>query len=498
MGNSDPTPSIDTRRFLALLAGYFLLQAFLRLYLSDVLDLDEAEQMLLGQELRLGYNMQPPLYTWLQIALFRLLGPGLTALVLLKNLLLFLAYIGMWQAGRVLWSSESKARLAAITMVLLPQISWEAQRDLTHSVLALAAAAWTLCAFLRIALHRSPDRRTYVLLALALAAGGLAKYSFVLFAGPLFLAGLLDGETRARIWTRPVGLACAGAGLLALPHALWLLFHLGETAGQTVQKFGYTPTVAPLRSLWELGKAAFLFLTPLWLVFVLCFHRDLRGPQIGGMTAAAVGRRLLSRYLWTLAACLGAVAVAARADQFQDRWFLPMLFFAGGYGLLFVPQPSAPATRRFCSAVAAALVAILTATVVRVAFPELKTNSTLLNAPMDAVCEYVQREYAPDFVIAADNHLGGNLVHRLGSNVRVVTSDFRTKRPPGAVTVAVYRPRPYRTGPPTRLKLLLAEYGLFDPVRLDADRRMRLYFYRNSTRHVYAVAVCPLPAQTTP
>ena len=89
LGLPDSTP-----RFLGVIAAYFGLQVVLRLTLGSSLELDEAEQMVLGQRLQAGYTGQPPLYTWLQIGFFAIFGQGVLALALLKNLLLFLTYAG--------------------------------------------------------------------------------------------------------------------------------------------------------------------------------------------------------------------------------------------------------------------------------------------------------------------------------------------------------------------------------------------------------------------
>ncbi|MBC8096001.1 MAG: hypothetical protein H7Y43_09330, partial [Akkermansiaceae bacterium] len=79
-------------RVVLLLAGYFLLQIVLRLITSNTTDLDESEQLLATQQLQWGYGPQPPLYTWLLYPLVQLLGPGVLALAIFKNALLFGIY----------------------------------------------------------------------------------------------------------------------------------------------------------------------------------------------------------------------------------------------------------------------------------------------------------------------------------------------------------------------------------------------------------------------
>ena len=65
----------------------------LRLALSSALTADDAREAVLAQSLQWGYQArQPPLYNWLVWGAFRLIGPGLLALTLLKYAVLVLAF----------------------------------------------------------------------------------------------------------------------------------------------------------------------------------------------------------------------------------------------------------------------------------------------------------------------------------------------------------------------------------------------------------------------
>src|SRR5262245_33965904 len=73
------------RVILWSLAAYFAGHVVLRLLLSNSLVFDESEQVLMSQAWRLGYGPQPPLYTWLQTAVFSVLGVNVFALTIVKN-----------------------------------------------------------------------------------------------------------------------------------------------------------------------------------------------------------------------------------------------------------------------------------------------------------------------------------------------------------------------------------------------------------------------------
>src|SRR5215813_297968 len=80
------------RQFFGVLLLYFVIQIILRIWISSSLDLDESEQLVLTQKLSWGYGSQPPLYTWIQFGFFKLFGPSVLGLSLLKNILLFCTY----------------------------------------------------------------------------------------------------------------------------------------------------------------------------------------------------------------------------------------------------------------------------------------------------------------------------------------------------------------------------------------------------------------------
>ena len=76
-----------TQRFPLFIVSYFMLQVLIRLATTNIAVLDESEQIMLTQYFSLGYNEQPPLYTWLQMGVFKLTGTSIFGLSLLKNAL---------------------------------------------------------------------------------------------------------------------------------------------------------------------------------------------------------------------------------------------------------------------------------------------------------------------------------------------------------------------------------------------------------------------------
>src|SRR3974377_10219 len=94
------SPWLIGPRALVLVACYFSLQALFRTLISNSAELDESEQLLWAQSWSWGSVPDPPLYTWLQIAAFRLFGTHIFALALLKNVLLFSAFLGTYLGAK--------------------------------------------------------------------------------------------------------------------------------------------------------------------------------------------------------------------------------------------------------------------------------------------------------------------------------------------------------------------------------------------------------------
>src|SRR6478736_8770923 len=78
---------------ILLLAGYFLLEFFVRLAMPQGLRYDESQQAFFSQWLALGYDSQPPLYNWVNATVVALFGLSVATLAFVKNAALFLVYV---------------------------------------------------------------------------------------------------------------------------------------------------------------------------------------------------------------------------------------------------------------------------------------------------------------------------------------------------------------------------------------------------------------------
>ncbi|MCQ9374557.1 glycosyltransferase family 39 protein [Methyloversatilis sp. XJ19-13] len=305
-----------------LLLLYFGAHILSRILVSDALELDEAEQALWTQHLAAGYGTQPPLYTWLQWTVFQVAGVSVLSLSLLKNALLAATYAFVWLAARRLMAAPL-ALLAAASMLLIPQIGWESQRDLTHSVLATAIAAATLCIVVR--LIEKPCRALYPALGLCAALGLLSKYSFALFLVALVLALLLSREARPVLRSPWIIAAVLVALVVLAPHALWLFDNWHVASARTLEKLGASTglTAGLARGVGSLLGAALATLGALAFAGTAIFGRA--AWQDG---AASAHCRLWRRYFGALAALMLGLVLVGGATHFKGRWLQPLVFMA--------------------------------------------------------------------------------------------------------------------------------------------------------------------------
>lgn len=307
--------------FILGLLLYFALHTVIRATGAAALEPDESELVILSQWWLPGYTNQPPLYVWLQAAAFGVLGLNLAALSILKNALLFLAYLFSFLAARRLCPDARRAMLATLSLVLIGQVAWEAQRDLSHSVIVVTVAAASLYTLLRW-LDR-PSIGGYLLLGLLFGLGVLSKYNYLLFASAACLALLSTTRGRRLLFDWRIALSLLAAAVVVSPHVFWLLSDRGMATGAgALQKLDFGAGAWPFSGLGSLAVAVLDFLAPWWLVMLLVFRLDFV-RALGGPSSLDSGFPL-RRYLLFLFALLLLLALLGAA-QFKARWMLPLL-----------------------------------------------------------------------------------------------------------------------------------------------------------------------------
>ncbi|MDH1271677.1 glycosyltransferase family 39 protein [Rhizobium pusense] len=439
-------------RIFGLLAAYFLLQIAVRLALPASLELDEAQQIFLSQWFSAGYDSQPPFYNWLQYAIISVFGVSVASLTIPKNIILFLSY-GLF--GLTAFSLIRDRRLAAIAilgLLTIPQISFEAQRDLTHTVAAIFAACFFLFSFLRTLTH--PSVGSYLLAGVAIGVGLLSKYNFVLLPVSLFFAVLWEGSYRSRVFDWRILLAGFVAFITVVyPHGLWFLDHLDEATASTISKMAEE---APrekiaqiIQGILSIIMAGFSFSVVTVIIFTAAFGSDF----FRAMKSGNQWTRLFER-AWCVAALLLLIIVLFfGAVEIRARWLTPLLLTLPLYLCLKLEAAETSLEkpfRRFARIILAVMAVIPVTLAGRILFSGWIGSYEKLNVPYGPMVEQLIGNASdhPAAIIAGDVQLAGNIRLHV-PNIPVMAPkypDFLPNIPAGQSILLIWRER--RSGTP--------------------------------------------------
>ena len=409
---ANPT-QIDYRWPLLFLA-YFSLQILSRTIVGGGLGIDEAELMLTAQTLKWGYGTQPPLYSWIQYGLFSLFGETIFSLSLLKNSFLCLTYLALFRLLRDHYNSEI-AGLATLSLLLLPQIGWESQRALSHSVLATTMASVTLLLFFRLMITR--NLWLYFLLGIAVALGVLSKFNFVLLPIALLISAISLRSTRGAIINPRIILSFVTTSIILFMPVQWMISHQKNVL-ETASKFNIhadtEKTTSTLIGLLSLVKVSFLFSVVPLIILIILYLRYHQKSITSSSQELPIYQFLLRTVISALLLTL-VIVLCSGTTNVKDRWLLPFLFLtAPTMTLWFLPKLSKLGRHRFIQAIGIA------ALLVFIAQPIHDMRPSRRSTPFPAIVSAIADKYPETKTIYAENKwIGGNF-HYLNKNWNII------------------------------------------------------------------------------
>lgn len=397
---------------VAILGCYFLIEIAVRLSIRGSMGLDEAEQIFLSQWFAPGYNSQPPFYNWLQYGVISVLGVSIFSLALLKNAMLFASYVLYWLAARLVIKDRTLAAIAMLGLLTIPQIAFEAQRDLTHTVATIFAAAFFLYALFRTLKH--PSGFSYALTGVAIGVGLISKYNFALLPAAALLAILLDKDFRARLFDWRLLLTIVLVLIVVSPHLLWLTDNLDLATERTRDKMGSGDSDSLFAQIaWGLASliesiAGFSAVTI--AVFAFAFREVV--PSAGRSTGQMI--RLTERMMAIGLGFIVLLILFAGTENVMDRWLTPLLTVLPIYLCLRLDGAGARIGNGFarmlaiCGVIMVIVPAILFA---RVATVSWTGNYQWQNQPFKALVQTINAELGqqPAVVVTVDPYTAGNM-----------------------------------------------------------------------------------------
>lgn len=270
--NKIENPLIFHALILTLVIAYGLIRA---IFFSG-LSADEAEQVLFAQSFQWGYDIaNPPLYTWVLIGLFSIFGKSAGLVIALKYAVLAGIYSALYWAARISLGPHRTQDhvLVGLSPILFFFLSWQVIFNYSHSLLNALLVIFSFIAFVKI-LKRG-HWLWYAALGLSIGFGVLTKYSYFLYLIAFVVAGLSLQNLRYFLLSPKIILTLGIAVIVAAPHFIWL----AESADRVVQATNYKlemgqdiSYIAGVgKGLWNLVRASFAFMSPLWLIVLVVF-----------------------------------------------------------------------------------------------------------------------------------------------------------------------------------------------------------------------------------
>ena len=311
---------------------YFAFQVVFLTIISNGAGVDDAEQLAYVGALQWGYGgSQPPLYTWLNSVAADILGIRMSTVFLVKFGMLASLFVSVYAGARLLGMRKAVAAAGMVGVFLLPQIAWESQRTLTHSVGATTGCAW---AFLAFAWHmKSRSWLSAALLGLGIAAGLLGKFNAGFFLVGLILAGLSVPAYRAVLLSSKSILTLVAFFAAVTPTALWALSHMDNLLARS-HKFqineGGQFIASRLHGEWKLFLNGILFSGVALVFFAVAWWRS-RAQQVTPKAGLSDGETFLGRVLFFALAAVFVGVLVSGAAEVKDRWLQPVLFLSPLY-----------------------------------------------------------------------------------------------------------------------------------------------------------------------
>lgn len=416
----------DFRWVTWVLAAYFVVQAAVRISISSSVRIDEAQQFVVGQWLAWGYDAQPPLYNWLQYGVFELFGTSVASLAILKNALLFLVYLAYHRLARELLVDKRLAAIATLSLLTMPQMFWQAQRDLTHTVGTLLAVI--LFIYFVVVTIRRPTFASYAMISLWAGLGMLTKYNFSLIIVSVFVAVLFHPDGPKRLLDRRFLLALVLAVLVFLPHAVWMISNMDlvlTTTVKTMSEQGEGGKLSDIsHGVTELIGTSLAIIAPTTVVFLLFFRRSF----LSSLRSKSQWTDFLEKIFLSTVAILLALILITTLTEFRDRWLLPLLFLVPLYfcAKLDAAGPQAPAEiRRFFYLPLTMMVVLPIIIAAGVIFPKHFSSYEHLNTPYEAFLnKVIPMEGKRPVAIVATTWLKAGNIRANMPNTAVISTEY--------------------------------------------------------------------------
>ena len=409
---------------------YILIHLLVRISFSQILQVDDSEQIDHAQNLLLGYPIpQPPMYSWLSWIMFKIFGTGLLALTLLTYTIISLTFWFTWLVSGQLFQHIQTRYIATFSYLLIPSFAWHMHQGFTHTILLGFGIILSLHALLSI--KNNPSAKNYIYLGLSLGIGLMAKYSFLLFMVPLLISAVTVAPFRKIIINQKILLSIGVFILVIGPHAYWLTQHFQEIFLSIDQKLNVTSDnllFDRIKSVGQFTGAAIAFVVPFLLIFIINSWRKIF--NIDKQASKDDSTLLLNRFYLIILVSVILLSIFVSMPHFKVRWFHPLMMIFPLWILARIERKtllSKSIMRWFASITAIFTVLILSVRIAQMTIgPELG-NYGRLNRPIIETFVKLPTSLIQDSIIKTeDGFIGSHLLsHYQKHNIIIESRNFR-------------------------------------------------------------------------
>lgn len=303
-----------------LLASVSFVSIIIISYLKTSLELEDAEQAYYSQWWRLGYDDQPPLYTWIQKVINSIFGVTKFSFSFLRGILFGAVILSFYKLAKKVLNDKVKAEVIVLGSALVPVFIDFTFRRLSHTVLLCLMVLLTLHVIVQLLEKKSSYN--YLLLGICFGFGMLSKYNYSIFLMMVLGASFFDASLKRIVWNPKVLISVLIAFLLFSLHFYWLiqgeyLGFIGEGIGTKLETEGKgIPVLTPLL---ETTKAFLEMVFPLMLIVALFLLL-----KKGGWKASNTPKWLRNMGVLQIAV-LVLFFMFMNVQEVQARWLLPLL-----------------------------------------------------------------------------------------------------------------------------------------------------------------------------
>jgi len=303
--------------------GFLMLLSFLAIITISQfkisLELEDAEQSYYTQSWRLGYDDQPPLYTWMQKATNNIFGLSKFSLSFLRGVLYAATLVGLFFLGKKILNNDHKAQLVVLSTALVPVFADFAFRRLSHTLLLCFVIVLSCLAL--ACLKKRKSLGNYIFLGVCLGIGMLSKYNYVLFVAAISIAALSSKDLREIVLDIKIFIPIIIGLLLFLPHLYWIFSddHLQKIQESVSMKMnGKTSGLIILSPMWNTFMAFFQTASLLVLATLLLWWLKRIKCKVNG------GSKWFFRLFVVQIMVLLVFFVVTDVENVEARWLLPL------------------------------------------------------------------------------------------------------------------------------------------------------------------------------